>query len=112
MAEAFAHIGQDSLDAALRFLRAAEKTFEQIAMMPGIDEQFKSARTDKKNRQLSAINGRELLLVQELRVTTVLTQQDGNSIQSAESARRHSCYRKGLYLQYLCGSNPVATLAA
>lgn len=57
LASAFAHIGHDSLDAALRFLAAAEETFHQIAMMPGIGERFPSARPELAGVRRIGISG-------------------------------------------------------
>jgi toxin ParE1/3/4 len=57
LAEAFAYIGQDSLDAALRFVEAAEKTFAQLAMMSGIGERFRSARPELAEVRRIGISG-------------------------------------------------------
>lgn len=57
LADALAYIGQDSLDAALRFLEAAEKTFHQLAMMPGIGERFPSARPELAGVRRIGISG-------------------------------------------------------
>jgi toxin ParE1/3/4 len=57
LADAFAYIGQDSLDAALRFIRAAEKTFQQLAIMPGIGERFPSGRPELAEVRRIGISG-------------------------------------------------------
>jgi toxin ParE1/3/4 len=57
LAEAFAYLGQNSLDAALRFIRAAEKTFQQLAMMPGIGERFRSNRPELAEVRPTSISG-------------------------------------------------------
>ena len=57
LADAFAYIGQDSLDAALRFLDAAEQTFRQLAMMPGIGERFRSGRPELADVRRIGITG-------------------------------------------------------
>jgi toxin ParE1/3/4 len=57
LADAFAYIGQDNLDAALRFLDAAEKTFQQLAMMPGIGERFPSDRPELAGVRRIGISG-------------------------------------------------------
>jgi toxin ParE1/3/4 len=38
----FVYIGMDSLDAAERFLLAAERAFESLAAMPGIGSSYRS----------------------------------------------------------------------
>jgi toxin ParE1/3/4 len=57
LADAFAYIGQDSLDAALRFVQAAEKTFQQLAMMPGIGERFRTVRPELVDVRRIGISG-------------------------------------------------------
>jgi toxin ParE1/3/4 len=56
-AEAFAYIGQNNLDVALRFIRAAENPFQQLAMMPGIGERFLSVRPELAGVRRTAISG-------------------------------------------------------
>src|SRR5262245_28767019 len=57
LADAFAYFGQDSLDAALRILGAAEKTFQQLAMMPGIGERFPTNRLELADVRRIGITG-------------------------------------------------------
>jgi toxin ParE1/3/4 len=57
LAEAFAYIGQDSLDAALKFVNAAKKTFGQLATMPGIGERFRSAKPELAEVRRIGISG-------------------------------------------------------
>jgi toxin ParE1/3/4 len=57
LADAFAYIGQDSLEAARRFLNAAERTFHQLAMMPGIGERFPSRRPELADVRRIGISG-------------------------------------------------------
>ena len=46
----FGYIGQDSIEAALRFLAAAKQTFDEIADMPGMGK-----RRETKNPKMAGL---------------------------------------------------------
>lgn len=57
LVEIFVTMGRGSQEAARRFLKAADETFQRLAAMPGLGERFESDHPELANIRRSIISG-------------------------------------------------------